>query len=720
MKFIDEKLNSFFTPKVPKKVFNAERYVIDIMQGKFKNKVNLGVCEIDGMSWLLKDFEKEPNALYVGVMGSGKSESCKFSLITWLLSNNDITTMFLVDVKKGAQDYGIIHSLNNVYLADSEVALFKVIDLLYDEYNEREKLFKTVGANSVSAYEALTNSKMDRVLTMMEEFHAIPNVILEYESNFQKKGTPANKFHELMRLGRSHGIWFFGCSQKSTKSDVPSQMQGNFTQKMMFKVSKAEANYMINTDAPAKILSDQKGRCFNELGEVQFPYLQDKDIQILMDYFIPKNTHVGKCAYLTHGIISQYLAGKTTKEFYRFKKFTELANIFKNRDAQLIISIFFEAMGNTVEETELDYDPNNISHIVTWGEDNPKAGSRCAIMIKPDKDKVTGKHVDKMIKGIIEHKCHRGIIISGGTTPSVTVHKVANTNKIEIMDFEDLSDQAKRIDYQRAKKIKIQFSPDELAGDSKESGEYQKLNNEMEDTESDDNEVPIIDEVKFEENDEVTSFIQVIENNPDVIAYKKSLEDKVKKEVINDPEEVFVSTKGIKRPQLNKLFKLNSTDNPSLIVSCLKTEENEIFRVLMSVMKNKKVIHTYAIDKKINSKFSYEHMLKLGIDNIKEWNADSFTYNEEIFINELNSFLDNFNSCENTVPIICWNDDKEFIEEFICDHHIIKDEATIIEEIAEAQYQVKQTKKELRLLVGTNSDEFYGEILQDADLWNQL
>lgn len=727
MKPFESKVQSFFSPKIPKKEFNTEAYIESLMNNDFELRFNLGVCEIDGISWLLKDFQEEPNVAFVGGMGSGKSQGCKFTLITWLLSNNDRTTLFLVDIKKSAQDYAIIHNLENVHVADDEISMLKVIDLVYDEYNERDKLFKSVGANGIETYEKITNEKVDRVLIMFEEFHAISQPILNYNNEFGKKGSPAFKFHELMRLGRSHGVWFFVCSQRSTDSDIPSKMKINFTNRMMFRCDPYDAKNMINNDAPSKILSTQKGRCFNQFGEVQFPYFEDQDIQILLDYFLPKRPYQGKNAYLSKDLITQYLGGKTTREFYRFKKFRELVSIFEsNVDAQLIISMFFEEMGNHAEELDMDFDQHGLSHIVTWGDDNPQAGVRCAIMIKPEKDKVGNKHAEKLIKGMIEHKCQRGIIISGASTPSATVHKFANANKIEIMDLEDLEDQARLIDAQRAKNIKLKFAPDQLADDSKESGEYQEREENKNDSPQSTPE-KVAKKEKKKENfedpfDEIVSFMEVIESNPDVIAYKESqnkkTEKKEKKEEIS--EDNFFSNKGIKRPPLNKLFKIKSSDNPSLLVSCLKTETGEIFRVLFAVMKNKKVIHTYAVDRKVNSQFPYEYIIKLGIDNNKEWNADSFTFDQDFFISEINSFLENFNISENTIPVICWKEDEEFVEEFICEHHTIKDEASIIEEIAEAQYQVQQSKNDLRKLVGTNSDYFYGEILQDADLWNQL
>lgn len=462
-------LDRIFLPKIERNEFTFEKFLRDMHSNKFRDHFNLGICERDSGSWLLKDFTEEPNALFVGSMGSGKSVAARFTILTWMLANSDKTLLFIVDTVKGAQDYNMFFGLDQVYeIIGSPEKVHRVIDLLYDEAMARQDLFNETGVAGIKDFEKKTGKKMTRCIILMEEFHAIPFAIMQFDKEFKNEGTTANKYHTLMRIGRSIGIWFLACTQKSTSSDVPKEVIINFTQKQMFRVSRGEANYVLGNDAPANLRTDQKGRCFTDFGEVQFPYISDSLTEKLLDKYVKPCDAIS--ARLTPTMIEDVLAGRSQKEQYKHKPLRELTRRFKSLNSEVVVALLHEAMHCTVEELNSSLDPDNISLIVTWPN-----GDRSAVMVKNAK-RISNKHVIKLIQGINRLNCNNGILYTSADTVSQTMYKFSNENEIELVDYEDLCLLAEQVDNAIKENKYREFSQSKLASDAKESGDYQRDN----------------------------------------------------------------------------------------------------------------------------------------------------------------------------------------------------------------------------------------------------
>lgn len=272
-------LNDLFLPKMKDDEFNLKRWLSDLDAGEFRDYWNLGVSE--QKKWLRKSFSSEPNAIFIGAMGSGKSVAANFTILTWMLANSDQTVLFIADTLKGANDYQALFDYDQVFpVLSSEAGIHRVIDLMYDEAMARREAFNEVQAENIHEYEKKIRKKtsnpdfkLARCVLLIEEFHAIPYNILNFDKDFKIPNTSAFKFHQIMRIGRSMGTWVIACSQKGTKSDVPSEIIPNFTQKQIFRVNRNEASYFLSDTKAAEIRTDQKGRCETDYGSIQFPYV---------------------------------------------------------------------------------------------------------------------------------------------------------------------------------------------------------------------------------------------------------------------------------------------------------------------------------------------------------------------------------------------------------------------------------------------------------------
>ena len=433
----------FFPPKAANE-FTLDRYVRAIESGEFRDLFNLGVCETGGGTWLLKDFTQEPNALFVGSMGSGKSYAACFTMATWLMANSDKTILFIADAVKGANDYSMLAAYEQVYMItgdggrNAQVLIERVIDMVFSEAMARKDKFNEHQAISVVDYEAKTGKQMARIVIMLEEFHSIPYQMFEFERNFKKPHTIANKFHQLMRIGRSYGIFICAASQKSTKSDVPPEVVPNFTQKQIFKVSLGEAQYVLGRGDPAHLTSAQKGRCYTEYGAVQFPYLPKETQGVLLKRYVKPLT--ADCAYLNPRLIADYLEGKSTKELYHLKKLSELAEAMESFDGELILQIIHERVGNTVERLDSRTDNFGACLIITT-----PSGERKIVMYRPD-SRIGIKTLTNLSAGMIYYKCSSALMYCLGENLPQAIYNSANDLNVKIFDHEDIKLIARQID----------------------------------------------------------------------------------------------------------------------------------------------------------------------------------------------------------------------------------------------------------------------------------
>lgn len=730
-------LEKIFLPKSKRKSYTSDVFIRDLNSNKFRNNFNLGVCEEKGGSWLMKDFTKEPNALYVGAMGSGKSMACRFTLTTWLLANSDQTILFIVDTVKGAQDYKLFFQYDQVYPVFDPEGVHKVIDLVYEEAMARKDKFAEVGANSILAYEEKTGEKIARCIVLLEEFHSLTHNVINFEKEFKIEGTTANKFHTLMRIGRSLGTWFCACSQKSTKSDIPSEVVPNFTQKLIFKVSRAEASYVLGNDNPARLRTDQQGRCFTDFGEVQFPFIDDSGTKKLLDHYVVENDST--CARLTPSMIKDVLAGKSTREQYKHKKLTELARIFPNVNSQLVVTMLHEAMGcPKIEELNMNSDKFNISHIITFRD-----GTRTAVMIKTQK-KISGKHINQLMEGIEYHNCQNGILYTSAETPSQSMYKQANSNNIELVDQEDIIHLAQRIEDAQEQGLEREFSADKLASDDKESGVYhskidkedkkkelvldksdESLNEFLDDLdieETIDSELPKIHETKIKKEEaELDDFFnnEIDEFNEEDIEESSVLD--IQEEFLKKENSIF-NVKKQKRPTLNISFNLSPEDSPSVLISCLRTESNEVYRILTYVILNNKIHHKYYFDLKVDSEFSYAETRKIGIKNKEEWNEDPMVVNKEKLRIMVKRYLENFIPCENLVYINCWDKDLSIVKEIFIEQsdNLIENPLTHEEHFLNV-FGIRQSREDLikEFNLKSNPENIFEDIEIDYQIWSQ-
>lgn len=239
---------------------------------------------------------KSPNALFVGSMGSGKTTSLKFSILSWLIGNSEKTQLCIVDSLKDTKEYDLFLKKDEVsgdpkYNVCDKIKtpdqIFRFIDVIYQEHTARQELLKENNLSSIEDYEKKNNSVITRIVVVLEEFNHFFKV-LNFTNNFKTDtNSPAHKFWQLCRAGRATGIWFCATSQKGLNKDIPAEVIPCFSNIFCFRMPKSESNYLIGNPKASEITSDQKSRCVNQNSEIiQFPYLNDQQVEELLEKYI--------------------------------------------------------------------------------------------------------------------------------------------------------------------------------------------------------------------------------------------------------------------------------------------------------------------------------------------------------------------------------------------------------------------------------------------------
>jgi hypothetical protein len=677
--------DQIFLPKRRINEFTLSRYIHDMDEGIFRDKMCLGICEANGGSYLLKDFTIEPNALFVGSMGSGKSVAANFSITTWMCANSDQTILFLVDAVKGANDYKALFEYpEHVYqILNSEQKILRVIDLIYDEAMARKEKFTQYKAESITAYEKITKTKVAKIILMMEEFHSIPYTIMNFDRDFKTAQTTANKFHTLMRIGRAYGIWVMAASQKSTKSDIPSEIVPNFTQKQIFRVSRAEAAYILGDTKAADIRTTQKGRCQTEYGSVQFPFMPvDTQVKLLKKYVKKMDA---ECVYLTHDTIINYLSGKSHEELYKLKKLSDLVKSIENEnvDADTVIGMLHKSMGHTIGSVDSKIDPNGVSHIVTMPND-----VKLAVVIRVgDKIKPTPKHILRLAQGMKINGCTRGIIYTSANDLPQNVYKLANDSNIKIVDHEDLVRLALQIESGTVNKNN--FDPSELTDHNKETGEYQQEQEKIHPHAPPTNVVPI------------KPILQDLLSHNDIGFATKQQMPKLKR----------VSVKLNYMPKKDEIY--------TILVHAQRTQNNEIFRVLLYALGPDNSMKTrYFVDRKL-------HMLddvtaaQLEVSSVKDWNNQPQTLTDAQFETKVLDFLNNFKICQMPPGVVTWGENVEWLTGTLKKAPHLLDNPGKFEDYIEASFGQDLTKEKLveTLQVKPDSIDMFFPTEIDRKIW---
>lgn len=385
------------------------------------NEVLLGYL-IEQQKIVRKSLMDEPNSLFVGSLGSGKSTAMVSTVLSFI-KQNPTSLVFIVDLIKGAKDFNPLFKLDKVIpVLDSPQKLYNVIDLLFDELYSRMKEFKKVEASNINDFEEKTKSKMDRCMLVIEEFHSIPYQHLYFDKNYKTPNTAAYKFHQLMRMGRSVGIWITAATSRATRTEVPAELIPNFSHKQVFRVSSAESSYLLGHTKASDLTVQEQGVCETEEGKVAFPFYSPEELKEMVKHI---NSSDFKCEYINMELIREALKVKTDEEQINSKSLIDLVQNINQFDKLKVLSLVHQKQGAIVESVD------HVNSVLIVKQKSQKT----AIIFK---DLIKAKDLFALHRYMQEGQIDKGIIYTLDDKVPSSLYKYALDLKLDIIDREDL------------------------------------------------------------------------------------------------------------------------------------------------------------------------------------------------------------------------------------------------------------------------------------------
>ena len=443
---------------------DVKSYIQAIESGRFRDKVVFGISD-EERGFHVLDPVKQPGALYCGGMGSGKSIAMRFTVGTHIASNSENTFYILVDTLKGMTDYTMLfqdetddfgniikknkYKKNVVAAVNDSSKIVPVIDMIHAECMARKEEFSRVGANNIYSYDKIMKEKateageehpgLARVMVCIEEFHAIPNSPqVKFPTRVDQQGSIANKLKELMRVGRSYGIGFMFATQRAISEDVPSQLKPGLSMMMAFRMNNPGEASAMNLPHAQEIGVKQRGRCAYEDGFIQYPYIDDKVLQVLLDrYYKPLKAKLLKYQPEDY---HKALGGEGNDGMVWIKPFADIVKFASQYDLKTIAKRILKEFKI---ETELQLNQAYVADMI-----GTKYDDKYAIRLINDRSQGSKKEIEALQKGAEILGCNKVLIIVSDISnpPGVSNFERDKSDDKIVLDNDDLIQLANMLD----------------------------------------------------------------------------------------------------------------------------------------------------------------------------------------------------------------------------------------------------------------------------------
>ncbi len=218
-----------------------------------------------------------PHLLVAGTAGSGKSEWMRTALAGLLLRNApESLQLVLIDPKRSAfnglegspylyKNWDVLHPLDR--------SMPEVLDVLIDEMNNRNLLFKQQGADDLTAYVTKTGKPLPRIFLFCDEYF---DLIADKKNRVDIETRVAR----LGSKGRSSGIHLVIATQYPKADVVTSVLKANLSGRVCLRMTDARQSLVVLGQSGAEQLLGKGDLLFQDIGEpkrLQAAYLPEEE-----------------------------------------------------------------------------------------------------------------------------------------------------------------------------------------------------------------------------------------------------------------------------------------------------------------------------------------------------------------------------------------------------------------------------------------------------------
>ncbi|MDU7363894.1 FtsK/SpoIIIE domain-containing protein [Clostridium sp.] len=238
----------------------------------------------DGEDYLI-DVNKDSHLLIGGATGTGKSFLLGTILINLIYNSSDEIELHLGQILKG--ELGLFKNCNPVKFASEDLKeiaddlnkVAKIIDI-------RSKYFSKLGIKNLKHYNKHFNDKkINRIFYVIEELSFFMPSSSDIDEVKELKNKCWDSILTIVKAGRSSGVHLIALTQRSTVSNLPSDVKSQMCRISFKQISSVDSKNIIECD-DALNLKDRECLiyCTSKTMEIVKTPWVDEDFKILSKY----------------------------------------------------------------------------------------------------------------------------------------------------------------------------------------------------------------------------------------------------------------------------------------------------------------------------------------------------------------------------------------------------------------------------------------------------
>lgn len=236
-----------------------------------ENQLYIGK-DFKGKNYFL-DLNKDPHILIGGVTGTGKSFLLGSILTNLIYNNSDKIEIYLSQIVKG--EIGAFSNCKGVEYTSYDIEEIKlVLEKICKKIDERSEKFTTNGIKNITSWNNhFKKNKMKRVFCVLEEL-----------SFFMGNEDVWEYLLKIMKAGRSCGIHCLGLLQRSTATNLNTDVKAQMTRITFRQKSVIDSNNIINCNDAIDLREREcivDGNSDKRL--IKVPFI-DEDFKVLQKY----------------------------------------------------------------------------------------------------------------------------------------------------------------------------------------------------------------------------------------------------------------------------------------------------------------------------------------------------------------------------------------------------------------------------------------------------
>lgn len=248
----------------------------------YPNQLYIGKT-FDGEDYFI-DIIKACHILIGGATGTGKSFLLSSILTNLIYNSSNSIEIHLLQIMKG--EVGLFEKCKPVkFVGKNLKEVAYDLEKLANLVDERSRKFTELGVKNLNHYNKHYKSKMKRIYCVTEEL----SFFMPQEADSEEEKVLKNKCWSailtIAKAGRSSGIHLLSLTQRSTTTNLPSDVKSQLCRITFRQISSIDSRNIIECD-DATQLEDRECLCYGTskaMEVIKTPWI-DEDFKILHEY----------------------------------------------------------------------------------------------------------------------------------------------------------------------------------------------------------------------------------------------------------------------------------------------------------------------------------------------------------------------------------------------------------------------------------------------------